>query len=107
MPLWLSSTTHSARRVVAQLVDQELELVLADAEREVGHEPSRVGDRRVRKRLADDRRPGRRPPRAPYRGETPLAPARLRHVLGDEVAGEAPGPLAVAEELAHALERRR
>ena len=38
------------------------------------------------------------------RAEDPIAPARLRHVLGDEVAGEAPAPLAVTEQLAHAGE---
>ena len=39
----------------ARLVDHLLQALFLDAERPVGDEVARIGDRRVRKRLADDR----------------------------------------------------
>ena len=54
MPLCDSSTTD-LRALGARLVDRLLQALFLDAERPVRHEVARIGDRRVRKRLADDR----------------------------------------------------
>ena len=42
------------RAVLARLLDVELEIVLANAERPVRDHPARIGDRRIGQRLADD-----------------------------------------------------
>ena len=53
MPLCDSSTTTCAP-FVARVVDDLLHLLFLDAERPFRDEVARIGDRRVRKRLADD-----------------------------------------------------
>src|SRR6185436_20811774 len=88
----------------AQLVHERLDLILPDAEGDVGHELPRMGDRRVGKGLANDADAHAADLAQRVGPEEAIAPARLGHVLGDEVTGEAPPPLAIAEQLAHALE---
>ena len=55
MPLCESSSTASTRSVAAQVVDQLLELGVADAERPIRHEALGMRDRHIGHRLADDR----------------------------------------------------
>ena len=89
---------------IPQLVDQRLDLILADAEREIGHEPPRMRHRRVGKRLADDAELDAADLADGARLEHALAPARFGDVLGEELAGEPSPALTIAEQLAHALE---
>ena len=66
-------------------VDHRLEIRLLDAERPVRHERARVGDRRVRERLADHR-DGHAVDLAQHGGREDRIPEVERaHVVGDEV----------------------
>ena len=91
--------------LLAQLGHERLQRVLADAEGQVGHEPSRMGDRHVGKRLADDADGDPADLANGVRPEDPVAPARLGHVVRDEVAGELPAALTVTEQLGRRMDR--
>ena len=91
MPLCDRSTTTCApfARASSTLLLQPLFL---DAERPLGNEVARIGDRRVRKRLSDDADGDAIDPLDHVRREHRIAEVRGAHVLRDEVdtSGEVP-----------------
>jgi len=90
--------------VVPQLVDERLDAVFPNAEGEIGHEAPGVGNRGVGKRLTDD--PDTNAAHVPDRVgmEDVVPPPGHGHVVGDEVAGEEPPALTIAEQLLDTLE---
>src|SRR5207244_5144355 len=74
--------------VVPKLVDQPLDAVFPDAERQVGHEAAGVGDGGVRKRLADDADPRAADPADRAGIEWAGAPPDLPPTARGEVPGQ-------------------
>src|SRR5437763_1379079 len=73
---------------IPQLVDQSLDTVFLDAERQVGHEAPGMRHRSVWERLADDAHARAAHVTNRERTKRAVGPVELRHVVRDEVAPE-------------------